>query len=363
MTADNIAEYPTIYALSSGRGTAGLAVLRLSGLRAFDLLDALTPGRERPPPRQLVRRDFLAPGDGEMLDRGMAVIFPTPASYTGEDVLELHVHGGRAVVDAMLTACGAHAGLRMAEPGEFTRRAFQNGRLDLLAAEAVNDLIQAETSMQRRQAVGQLKGNLGQIYETWRDRLVEMLAHVEAEIDFADEDLGEAPINAIRPKLRQLRRDMAGHLDDKERGERLREGVSIAIVGAPNVGKSSLLNALAKRDVAIVSETAGTTRDVIEVHLDLAGFPVILADTAGLRETADQIEDEGVRRGARAGGTGGSENSHGTGRCACLIAAAGRICRRRRYGAGPEHDRPGASCGRAGWRPIFVVGENRPGHG
>ncbi len=286
----------TIFALASGRGVAGVAVIRISGSAAFSALAILTPGKETPPPRHLLRRDLVDPESGEILDHGMAVCFPSPASFTGEDVVELSIHGGRAIIAAILDCCAKLPGLRMAEPGEFTKRAFLNGKLDLLEAEALNDLVQAETAIQRRQAMGQFDGRLGQIYEDWRRRLIKLLAYVEAEIDFTEEDLPSELGQSVSQPVAELRAEMHSHLADDHRGERLRDGVSIAILGAPNVGKSSLLNALADRDVAIVSEIAGTTRDVIDVHLDLGGYPVIIADTAGLRQTADQIEDEGIRR-------------------------------------------------------------------
>lgn len=286
----------TIYALASGRGIAGVAVIRLSGPGSFAALAALTKNQPQAEPRQMVRRDLFDPESGDLLDRAMAVRFVAPASFTGEDVVELFLHGGRAVIEAVLQACGSITGLRMAEPGEFTKRAFLNGRLDLLKAEALNDLVQAETAAQRRQALGQYDGRLGEVYNDWRDRLIKLVAYVEAEIDFTEEDLpAELGQSVVLPVL-ALKTEMDQHLADGRRGERLREGVSIAILGAPNVGKSSLLNALADRDVAIVSEIAGTTRDVIDVHLDIGGYPVIVADTAGLRKTADQIEDEGIRR-------------------------------------------------------------------
>jgi tRNA modification GTPase len=286
----------TIYALASGRGVAGVAVIRLSGPESFAALAALTNNHAQAKPRQMVRRDLFDPESGDLLDRAMAVRFAAPASFTGEDVVELFLHGGRAVIEAVIAACGSIAGLRMAEPGEFTKRAFLNGKLDLLKAEALNDLVQAETTAQRRQALGQYDGRLGEIYDDWRDRLIKLAAYVEAEIDFTEEDLPAELGQSVVLPIVALKTELERHLADGRRGERLREGVSIAILGAPNVGKSSLLNALADRDVAIVSEIAGTTRDVIDVHLDIGGYPVIVADTAGLRKTADRVEDEGIRR-------------------------------------------------------------------
>ncbi|MGE0658857.1 MAG: tRNA uridine-5-carboxymethylaminomethyl(34) synthesis GTPase MnmE [Reyranellaceae bacterium] len=285
----------TIFALATAPGKAGVAVLRLSGPRAGAALEALSGGA-LPAPRRASLRRLRNPGTGESIDRALVLWLPGPASFTGEDVAELHVHGGRAVIGALAEALAAMAGCRPAEPGEFSRRAFGNGRLDLTEAEAIADLVAAETAAQRRQALRQLDGALGALYEDWRQRLLRTLAHLEADIDFPDEDLPEETTPAALPALATLTEEIAAHLDDGARGERLRQGVQIAIVGPPNTGKSSLLNLLARRDVAIVSATAGTTRDVIEVHLDLGGWPVTLADTAGLREARDEIEREGVRR-------------------------------------------------------------------
>ncbi len=286
----------TIYALASGRGAAGVAVIRLSGPQSFEILDKLTRRHDAVQLKQLSRRDLYDPENGDLIDRAMVVRFAGPRSFTGEDMVELHMHGGRAVIEGIYTVLAAQQGTRLADPGEFSRRAFQNGKIDLLAAEAVNDLVQAETARQRQQALAQHGGTLSQTYDRWRGELIRLSAILEAEIDFPDEDLPENLRDSLAEPLTSLKREMMQHLDDGQRGERLRDGVRVAILGAPNVGKSSLLNALAARDVAIVSDQPGTTRDVIEVHLDLAGFPVILSDTAGLRETEDRIEDEGIRR-------------------------------------------------------------------
>jgi tRNA modification GTPase len=305
-----VAARNTIYALASAlptrSGGAGVAVIRLSGPRVDDAFLFLTePGafdRGRsardpslPEPRRPVLRPFLDPVTGEVIDRGLAMRFTAPRSYTGEDVAEFHLHGGRAVIDAALAAIGRLPFCRLADPGEFTRRAFEHGKLDLTAAEGVADLVGAETAAQRRQALRQVDGALGRLYEDWRTSLLRALAHLEADIDFPDEDLPQGVAEAVRPELAALRSAIAGHLADR-RGERLRDGVSIAIVGPPNAGKSSLLNLIARRDAAIVSTIAGTTRDVIDVHLDLDGYPVTIADTAGLRDSQDPIELEGVRR-------------------------------------------------------------------
>ena len=285
----------TIVALASGAGRAGVAVIRLSGPHAGATLRALTD-RDLPPPRQAARRAFCEPHSGLSLDDGLALWFPGPASFTGEDVAELHVHGGPAVIAAMVEACLSQPGVRPAEPGEFTRRAFENGKLDLAEAEGLADLVEAETEGQRRQALRQRRGGLSARFEAWRARLIEAAALIEAEIDFPDEGLPGGLAARAGPLLEHLAADLANCLDDGHRGERVRDGYRIAIIGPPNVGKSSLLNKLAQREAAIVSALPGTTRDVVEVRLILAGFPVWIADTAGLREAADAIEAEGVRR-------------------------------------------------------------------
>ncbi|MEZ5959608.1 MAG: tRNA uridine-5-carboxymethylaminomethyl(34) synthesis GTPase MnmE [Hyphomonadaceae bacterium] len=242
------------------------------------------------------REAFCDPRSGVSLDDGLALWFPGPHSFTGEDVVELHIHGGPAVIAAVIDAALSRPGVRPAEPGEYTRRAFENGKLDLAEAEGLADLVDAETEGQRRQALRQRRGALSAVYEGWRGRLIEAAALIEAEIDFPDEDLPDALAQRAGPILQGLADDMGRHLDDAHRGERIRDGYRIAIIGPPNAGKSSLLNALAQREAAIVSDIPGTTRDVVEVRLVLAGFPVWIADTAGLREAADAIEAEGVRR-------------------------------------------------------------------
>ena len=285
----------TIFALSSGGGRAAIAVVRVSGPAAAEALTRIG-GAPLPGPRRAALRRFCDPAKDAPIDQGLALWFPGPASVTGEDMAEFHVHGGPAVLAALWDALAAIPDLRPAEPGEFTRRAFEAGRLDLTEAEGIADLVAAETEEQRRQAFRQTEGELRRLYDGWRDRLMALRANVEAAIDFSDQELGEDPLTAAAPGLAALEAEIAAHLDDARRGERLREGFCIAIVGAPNAGKSSLLNRLAGRDAAIVSTRAGTTRDVVEVRLDLAGWPVTLADTAGLRESRDEIESEGVRR-------------------------------------------------------------------
>jgi tRNA modification GTPase len=290
----------TIFAPATGSMRAAIAIIRLSGPGCRNVCHRLT-SRPTPPPRRATLRALLDPITGEALDRGLVLWCPGPASVTGEDVLELHVHGGRAVVGALLEVLAGMPGLRPAEPGEFTRRAFLNDRLDLTAAEGLADLIEAETRSQARQALRQLDGELGRIYERWRERLIGALALVEAEIDFApEEEVPDGLIERVGPEMRRLKAEIARHLDDRRRGERLREGLTVAVIGPPNAGKSSLVNRLARRDVAIVTARPGTTRDVLEVHLDLDGRPVTVLDTAGLRDVSDEIEAEGVRR-ARAG--------------------------------------------------------------
>ena len=238
---------------------------------------------------------LIDPESGEQLDDGLVLWFPGPKSATGEDVAELHLHGSRAVLAAVIEVLG-RLGLRLAEPGEFTRRAFLNGKLDLLQAEAIADLAAAETEAQRRQALRQLEGELGGLYYGWRDRLTRILAHLEAAIDFPDEDLPPEIEARIRDESADLVAEIERHLADGHRGERLRDGIMVAILGPANAGKSSLLNRIARREAAITSPIAGTTRDVIEVAIDLNGCPVVLADTAGLRESGDVIEQEGLRR-------------------------------------------------------------------
>jgi tRNA modification GTPase len=284
---------PTIFALSSGRPPAAIAVVRVSGPAARSALEAIC---KLPEPRRAALRRLRDPSSKAVLDDALVLWLPGPATETGEDMAELHLHGGRAVVAAVLDALAQLPGLRGAEAGEFTRCAFENGRLDLTAVEGLADLVFAETEAQRAQAMRQFQGHLGKRAEDWRQRLIGALALVEGGIDFSDQ---EVPENMIEPALhaaRELLEEIEKTLRDEHRGERLREGLVVAIAGPPNAGKSSLLNRLARREAAIVSPYPGTTRDVIEVHLDLGGYPVTLLDTAGVRDSDDPVEQEGVRR-------------------------------------------------------------------
>jgi tRNA modification GTPase len=284
----------TIFALSSGRPPSAIALVRVSGPQAGSVLASLA--REMTAPRRATRA-LLRDVNGQQLDDAIVLWFPAPSSATGEDVAEFHVHGGRAVLAALFAALSGFENVRAAEPGEFTRRAFENGKLDLVEAEGLDDLIHADTDRQRRQALRQLKGLLGDRVRDWRAQIIEASALIEAGIDFADE--GDVPAELIAPALAKIK-VLLGEIEEvlaaEGKSERLRDGLVVAIAGPPNVGKSTLMNALARREVAIVSPHAGTTRDVIEVSLDLDGYPVTVIDTAGIRQTADPVEQEGVRR-------------------------------------------------------------------
>jgi tRNA modification GTPase len=284
----------TIFALSSGRPPNAISVVRVSGTHAGTILTSLAG--KIPPPR-MAARVLIRDANQQPIDDAVVLWFPGPKSATGEDVTEFHVHGGRAVLAALFAALSSFENTRAAEPGEFTRRAFENGKLDLTEAEGLDDLIHADTDRQRRQALRQLKGLLGDRARSWRAQIIEASALIEAGIDFSDE--GDVPAELIAPalaKVKQLHDEIEEVLAAQGRSERLRDGLMVAIAGPPNVGKSTLMNHLARREVAIVSPHAGTTRDVIEVQLDLDGYPVTVIDTAGIRETSDPVEQEGVRR-------------------------------------------------------------------
>lgn len=291
----------TIFAPATAPGKAGVAVIRISGDKALNAVSVLC-STQNIRPRTMSLVTLRHPVSAETIDAALVVYFPAPHSFTGEDTVELHTHGSRAVVAEVMEVLGQLPGLRLAEPGEFSRRAFHHGKMDLTEAEGLADLIDAETKAQQRLALRQMSGELHRLYEGWRERIIEILAFVEAYIDFPDEDIPASVVASLMAKIATLQSAMKMHLNDNKRGEKLRNGLCVTIIGAPNVGKSSLLNYLARRDVAIVSNIAGTTRDVLEVHLNIAGYPVILADTAGLREAAEHIEEEGIRRAkARAG--------------------------------------------------------------
>ena len=290
----------TIYALATPSGRSGVAVIRVSGPKAWNSAKLLINKQINPNIASLCK--VIDPASRETIDKALVLGFKAPASFTGEDVVEYHTHGSRAVIEALTSALKSQPGHRLATPGEFTRRAFENGKMDLTGAEAIADLINAETQEQKNQALAQMEGALSRLYNGWTEDLKKSLAHLEADIEFPDEDLPEGISPKIRPVLEKLFGEISHHLNDNRRGERLRDGLNVVVIGAPNAGKSSLVNALTQRDVAIVSEIAGTTRDVIEAHLDLGGFPVILADTAGLRpdqisgQGQEAIESEGIRR-------------------------------------------------------------------
>jgi len=284
----------TIYALSSGPGVSGVAVIRVSGKNTAEVIKKLT-GAKLPVPRVATLKKFNKNGGKELIDEGVIIWFPGPKSYTGEDLAEFHVHGSRAVVSAMHSAISKVKNCRLAEPGEFTKRAFQNGRINLLKAESVADLISSETEIQRKQALKIMSGKSSEKFNFWRKELLKILSHIEAKIDFPEEDLPKNIIKEIQKTSNKILNEIKKALNDQKVGERIREGFKIAIIGPPNSGKSSLLNYLSKRDVAIVSEIAGTTRDVIETHLNLDGFPVIASDTAGIRSAKNEIERKGIK--------------------------------------------------------------------
>uniref|UniRef100_M3ZJJ7 GTP binding protein 3, mitochondrial n=1 Tax=Xiphophorus maculatus TaxID=8083 RepID=M3ZJJ7_XIPMA len=306
-----LADADTIFALSSGHGRCGVAVVRISGSAAATALRCMVGlGNQLPPPRTALLRSITDPHSKEVLDRGLVLWFPAPHSFTGEDSVEFHIHGGPAVITAVLQALGSVPGMRPADAGEFTRRAFHAGKLDLTEVEGLGDLIHAETEAQRRQALRQMSGELGRLYQDWSHRLKRTLAHVEAFIDFSEDELiEEGVLDQVDISVCDLQAEIEQHLKDERRGERLRSGVHVVIAGATNAGKSSLLNTLCQRPAAIVSPIAGTTRDVVESALDIGGFPVLLSDTAGLRDSPDLVEQEGVRRARERYREGANQNN------------------------------------------------------
>ncbi len=284
----------TIYALSSGPGISGVAVIRISGEDTPKAIKLLTR-RDLPKPRVATLRKINKINTSELIDEGIILWFPGPESYTGEDMAEIQVHGSKAVVDALHANISKIENCRLAEPGEFTKLAFQNGKINLLKAESIADLISSETEIQRQQAIKIMSGKSTDQFNFLRDKLLKILSHVEAKIDFPEEDLPKNILNEIKKSSEEVLKNIEKILDDEKVGERIREGFKIAILGPTNAGKSSLLNHLSNRDVAIVSEIAGTTRDVIETHLNIDGYPVILSDTAGIRESKNEIEKKGIK--------------------------------------------------------------------
>ena len=284
----------TIYALSSGPGISGVAVIRISGKETSEILKILTK-KSLPKPREATIKKIIDPNSSELIDEGIILWFPGPESYTGEDMAELHTHGSKAVIDAIHKALEDTKKCRIAEPGEFTKIAFQNGKINLLKAESISDLISSETEIQRKQAINIMTGKSSKIYDDLRGRLIKALSNIEAKIDFPEEEIPEKIINEIKKNVDYVIEKIQKILNDQKVGERIREGFKIAIVGPTNAGKSSLLNHLSNRDVAIVSEIAGTTRDVIEVHLNINGYPVVVSDTAGIRKSKNEIEKKGIK--------------------------------------------------------------------
>ena len=284
----------TIYALSSGPGLSGIAVIRLSGPNSKEVIEKLTK-EKAPKPRHASVKKIYKLNNDELIDEGIILWFPAPNSYTGEDMAEFHIHGSQASINALQSELSKFDGCRLAEAGEFTKIAFQNGKINLLKAESIADLISAETEMQRQQAIKIMSGKSSDKFNELRKRVLKILSNVEAKIDFPEDDLPDDIIKNIKNEIEKIKIEINKILDDQKVGEIIREGFKIAIIGPTNAGKSSLLNYLSKRDVAIVSEIAGTTRDVIEAHLNLDGYPVVLSDTAGIRNSKDEIENKGIK--------------------------------------------------------------------
>ncbi|MDB2428194.1 tRNA uridine-5-carboxymethylaminomethyl(34) synthesis GTPase MnmE [Candidatus Pelagibacter bacterium] len=284
----------TIYALSTGPGISGIAVIRISGVNTKKVINILT-GKDIPEPRVATLRRINKINTSELIDEGIILWFPGPESYTGEDMAEMQVHGSKAVIDAIHSSISTIENCRLAEPGEFTKLAFQNGKINLLKAESIADLISSETEIQRQQAIKIMNGKSADQFNFLREKLLKILSHVEAKIDFPDEDLPNDILKEIKKSSDEVLKNIEKILNDQKVGERIREGFKIAILGPTNAGKSSLLNHLSNRDVAIVSEIAGTTRDVVETHLNIDGYPVIVSDTAGIRESKNEIERKGIK--------------------------------------------------------------------
>ena len=284
----------TIFALSSGPGLSGIAVIRVSGPNTKNVLKNMTIS-PIPSPKVAVVRKFINPKTKDLIDQGILLWFPGPESYTGDDMAEFHVHGSKAVIEAINLCLSKIEGCRLAEPGEFTKIAFQNGKINLLKAESISDLISSETEIQRKQAIKIMSGKSSDKFNSLRERLLKILSNIEAKIDFPDEDLPDNILKNIHSETKSIKNEIDKILNDQKVGERIREGFKIAIIGPTNAGKSSLLNYLSKRDIAIVSEIAGTTRDVIEAHLNLNGYPVVISDTAGIRHSNDEIEKKGIK--------------------------------------------------------------------
>ena len=282
-----------IYALSSGRGPSGIAIIRLSGKNTIKITELITK-KKSINVKEINLCKFYNPSNNSLVDEGLLLLFPSPNSFTGDDLAEFHVHGSNAVITQFLKVLSEQSNCRLAEPGEFTKIAFQNNKIDLLEAESIGDLIHSETELQRQQAIKLVQGSASDYYNNLRDKLIKSLAYIEAQIDFAEDDLPDSVLKEVQATIKQVREDIKKILNDNKIGEKIREGFRVAIIGEVNSGKSSLLNLLSKRDAAIVSEEEGTTRDIIETYLNIDGYPVILADTAGIRETKNEIEKKGI---------------------------------------------------------------------
>ena len=282
-----------IYALSSGRGPSGIAIIRLSGDKAIEIAKIITK-KTNLKSRQINFCKFFNPKNDKMIDEGILLLFPAPNSFTGQNIAEFHIHGSNAVIKEFLNVLALQKNSRLADPGEFTKLAFQNNKVDLVEAESIGDLINAETEMQRQQALKMIQGNASQHYNNLREKLIKSLAHVEAKIDFGEEDISQNVIQNAKKEILEVYQEIKEILEDQKVGEKIREGFKVSIVGQVNAGKSSLLNLLSKREAAIVSEEEGTTRDVIETYLDIGGYPVILSDTAGIREAKNEVERKGI---------------------------------------------------------------------